>query len=294
MHRKLNIIEDISFDELVSKYSKEYIPNSIIQPLLKSVFPSSEIVHSYSDCHKVIKLKIDELLIAPIKNWEYNRSPDLLRCPIIAKYIYSSQKPLDCMLYMSFNNNKKCFDIIDGIHRYTALSIIKKENSKPIDLITPGDFGSNYDARWLYESYIFLNIRFNSSDGELLDLFKSLNKSCPVADIYIRDTTKEKREIIENIANQWQIKYKAHFTNSLNPNRPNTNRNLFIELLEKMYDKYEICDENKDLLEYNLNNLNTKISFLTHKNVSTTIMKKCTETGCWLFIYPNEKLYRLI
>jgi hypothetical protein len=281
-----NIFRNDKFDCLNS----DYIPIRIIDDLIMSSYPSSIIVHSYNFCHKIVKVKIIDLLNAPVKNWEYNRKPDPLRCPEIAKYIYSTKKTVDCMLYMSFNNKEKCFDMIDGIHRYTALKIIQLENSKPNDFLTPGDFGNDNNANWLYDAHIFLNIRFNPTQGELFDLFKSLNKSCPVADIYIRDFAKEKREIIENIVNNWQIKYKTHFTLNNKPNRPNINRNTFIELVEKLYDKHSINDENKDLLENILQELNQKISSRVHKNISQQIINKCISSGCWIFLYPNDKL----
>ena len=118
--------------------------------------PTSEIIHSYSDRHMIIKIKISDLLESPISNWKYNRPPDQIRCADIAKYIYLSKKPLDTMLYVSFNNINQSFDVIDGIHRYTSLKILKENNSKSLDLITGGDYGNNNDAEWLYNSYIIL------------------------------------------------------------------------------------------------------------------------------------------
>ena len=88
--------------------------------------PSSEIIHSYSERHMLIKIKVSDLLNAPITNWKYNRPPDLIRCADMAKYIYISRKPLDTMLYLSFNNTTQSFDIFDGIHRYTSLKILKE------------------------------------------------------------------------------------------------------------------------------------------------------------------------
>jgi hypothetical protein len=71
---------------------------------------------------------IKDLLVDPVKNWEYNRPPDMARCPDIARYIYNSRKPVDTMVYLSFTNIKEVFEVIDGIHRLTALKIIKEEN----------------------------------------------------------------------------------------------------------------------------------------------------------------------
>jgi hypothetical protein len=117
---------------------------------------------------------INDLLVSSVKNWEYNRPPDMARCPDIARYIYNSKKPIDTMLYLSFNNIKEVFEVLDGIHRITALKIIKEENSKPLDLLDQHDFGSGNDATWLYNQYILVNIRFNATLGELIEVFKNL------------------------------------------------------------------------------------------------------------------------
>jgi hypothetical protein len=272
----------------------EYIPLNIIENLIKYSFQSSEILHSYSSYHKIVKIQISDLLTAKISNWKYNRPPDLIRCLDIARYIYLSKNVIDTMLYVSFNNKNQSFEIIDGIHRYTSLKIIQRENSKQLDLLTPSEFGNNNDAKWLYDSYIILNIRINTTEGELIELFKSLNKSNPIPDLYIRDVNKDKREIIEAVSNNWQIKYKSHFSSNNKPNKPNINRDRFIDLLEKIYDKYNISNENKQLLDELLQRTNTNILYNIPKKLSTPIKEKCIATGLWLFIYSPDELIKMI
>jgi uncharacterized membrane-anchored protein YhcB (DUF1043 family) len=85
---------------------------------------------------------------------------------------------------------------------------------------------------------MLVNIRFNATQGDLIETFKNLNKSQVVPDLYIKDHSKEKREIIDAIANDWYVRYKRHFSSSSNPIIGNTNRNKFVELLDKIYDKY--------------------------------------------------------
>jgi len=286
-----------SFIELLKPYrNQEYIPINIINPFILSAFSSSEVLHEYSANHKIIKIKIEDLLSAPIMNWQYNRPPDLIRCNDIARYIYKSKTSIDTMLYLSFNNKTQAFDIIDGIHRYTSLKIIKEHNSKPLDLITPSDFGNNNDAKWLFDTYIIINLRINALDGELIELFKNLNKSNPIPDLYIRDVNKEKKEIIEKIAKDWQNKYSSHFSCKSKPYKPNINRDRFIDLLEMIYDKYEINEEKRALLENILERTNTNISYNVPRKITKTksINEKCVETGCWLFIYTVDELVKMM
>lgn len=288
------LIED-PFNGILDPYCKsEFISDYIIQSLLSIVMPSTEIIHYYSERHIIIKVKVSDLLDAPMSNWKYNRPPDLIRCEDIAKFIYISKKPLDTMLYLSFNNCNRSFDIIDGIHRYTSLKILKQKNTQSLNLIDPGDYGNNGDAIWLYQSYVMLNIRFNAIESELIELFKNLNKSSPISELYIRDFVKEKREIIENVANNWQIKYKSHFSSTNKPNKPNTNRDRFIDLLQEVYMKYNIGEDNKYLLEQVLDRANWEISMNIPHKLTESIIEKCRTTGCWLFVYPNDKLIKKI
>lgn len=274
--------------------SSEFIPSTIIPIIMKHYFNSSELILSYSDNHALYKIMIRDLLVDSIKNWEYNRPPDMARCPDIARYIYNSRKPIDTMVYLSFNNLKQIFEVLDGIHRITALKIIKEENSKPLELLCQCDFGSGNDAAWLFNQYIIVNVRFNATKGELIEAFENLNKSQSVPELYIRDPKKEKRDIIENIANEWFVRYKKHFSSSANPIIGNTNRNKFVELLDKLYEKYKIDETNSDKLRKLLDDANLNISTNIPSKASIDIRVKCKETGCYLFLYKNDKLEDII
>jgi hypothetical protein len=291
---KLIIEDDDEDQKLLELYkNSDFIPNNIIKKVLSTLMPTSEIIHTYSERHFILKIKVNDLLNASITNWKYNRPPDMLRCSDISKYIYLSKSPLDTMMYLNFNNKTKSFDVIDGIHRYTSLKIIKEKNSC-LDFITPSDYGNNNDAIWLYNSCVILNIRFNSTEGELIELFKTLNKSTPIPELYIKDLVKEKRDIIENVANNWQVKYRPHFSSNNKPNKPNVNRDRFIDLLEQIYNKYNINENNKYLLEEVLERANWNISNNIPKKLSQNIIDKCQSTGCWLFIYSDDKILKIV
>jgi hypothetical protein len=171
-------INTSNLPELLYPYkNSEFLPVHIIDKMIRTTFQTSEILHEYTDSHKIIKIKVSDLISAPITNWQYNRPPDKTRCHDIARYIYKTKRAIDTMLYLSFNNKNQTFDIIDGVHRFTSIKIIKENNSKSLDFLTSSDFGNNNDAGWLYDSYIIINLRINASDGELIELFKSLNKN---------------------------------------------------------------------------------------------------------------------
>lgn len=292
----LEIIENkfTDFPFLKPYLGSEYIPNQLIPLIMKNHFPSSSLIHAFDENHGLYKIQIKDLFKNNIKNWEYNRPPDLARCPDIARYIYNSKKTIDNLIFLTYNNVKQQFEVFDGIHRITALNIIKEENSKPINLECPGEFGSDNDASWLYEKELIFNIRFNATLGELVEIFKNLNKSQAVPDLYIRDHAKEKRQIIDTIANEWFVKYKNHFSASQDPITGNTNRNKFVMLLDKIYDKHNIDETCTNKLRRLLEEANLKIMGKIPSKVSINVRLKCKESGCYLFIYKNDKLEEFI
>ena len=295
----LEIVEEQRNDDLYTitrrpYISSEYIPSGLIPTIMNHHFPSAELVVSYNEKHAIYKIKICDILTEHVKNWENNRPPDMARCPDIARYIYNSRKPVDTMLTLSFNNKKEVFEVLDGIHRLTALKIIKNENSKPLDLMNGAEFGSGNDASWLFNQHLIVNIRFNATRAELIETFESLNKSQAVPEIYIRDELREKRDIVNTIVNEWCVKYKRHFSSADKPNTGYTNRNKFVNLLDKLYDKYNIKDSSSDELRKILENVNVKIQNNIPSKATINQRVACKETGCYLFLYKNEKLEEII
>uniref|UniRef100_A0A6C0KVD3 ParB/Sulfiredoxin domain-containing protein n=1 Tax=viral metagenome TaxID=1070528 RepID=A0A6C0KVD3_9ZZZZ len=293
--RKLRIAhveeKEKSLASLLESYrEQEYLPNYVFSDLLHVSFPNATITHSYSGQHHMIKMPIRDLLQAPISNWQYNRPADRARSEDIAHFIVSSKKPVDTLIYVSFNNKKQSYDVVDGIHRYTALKIVE-ERSKHMDLISD-EFGE--DMTWLFNSVIFINVRLNSPEEELIGLFKSLNKSNPIPELYVRDLVKDKRECIEMLTIKWQNQYKAHFSTTNKPQRPNINRDRFMDLLDAVYDKYHVTEETKDKLEQKIVQANLNISQNVPKKLPTSIQDKCKMTGCWLFVYTCDELVKMV
>ena len=286
---------DMSLEQIIRFYKTgEYIPTHAITSIVKTSFPHCKVIHRYSDHHVVIKVTVSEFLSAPIVNWKFNRPHDPVRCHHIAMDIYNSKKIVETMFYLSFNNESTMFDVVDGIHRFTALKLIQKQNSSNLDLLhneSNSPFGHGGDAKWLYDSHLLINIRFNCKEGELIDFFQSLNKCNPISEIYIRDVSREKKDVIESIVNDWQIKYKTHFSSVSKPNRPNVNRDRFMDLLSELYDRFHT----KDILEEKLEKMNAEILFHhSLKKLPQKTREKCSETNCWLFIYTCEELAKMI
>ena len=273
--------------------NSDFIPEQIIQKIISETLPSSVIVHSYSNIHFIIKCKVIDIFKLNMCNWKYNRPPDMTRCNDIATYIYNRKTIMDSMVYLWFNHKRKIYEIYDGAHRITALNIIKNNNILFTNSET-NEITINETISWIFDSYIILNVKFNSTDADIIEAFKTLNKSFPVPDIYIRDETTERKKVIEDVAMKWQTKYNSHFVSSLRPYRPNTNRDKFIELLDYIYDKYRISETQRDLgqiLETANYNISMNIPAPSSKlKLTSQIIEKCSSTGCWIFIYTIEEL----
>jgi len=290
----VNLLEEEKKETLLSVLSpfqnRETIPIDVIPSILRASFPSYTVVHAYSAQHQIIKMTIHDLIQGGhITNWEYNRPPDQERCEDIATYIDTSKKPVDTMMYVCLNHKKQKYDMIDGIHRYTALSILF-EQSKHVDLIT-NEYG---DLSQLMNSIVLLNVRMNATEGEKTDLFLSLNKSNPVSELYLRNPVKEKQDCIEEIVKRWQTEYKSHFSSTNKPNRPNTNRDRFMDILSEVYDQLKITQETIGKLGETVRRVNQTISQNIPKKTSAEMQKKCKETGCWLFLYSDDALVNLL
>lgn len=288
-----------NYEILRTKYTGNIIPIDLINYIIEYFFKKSLIVHKYEQNILLVSIPISSLLEAPIVNWCQNREPDLIRIPDIASYIYNKHKPIETILYLSFNNKKQQFDIIDGIHRFSALKYIKEKNSAPLDLINEPEFGSNNDASWLYNSYIVINIRFNADIGELITLRDSLNKTQPMPTVLMDDNTSEtfiRKDIIEKIATEWQVKYTKSFSSSNDDGylKSNglTNRTKFSTLLGTLYDKYNIDITRINILRQILEEGNKNMQEKVLKTMigSAKARLRCKETGCYLFIYRNDQL----
>ena len=256
----------------------EYISDKTILTILREVFPSHEVSHNYSSTHFVIKSTITDFMSAPIYNWKFNRPPDFTRCTEIAQYYKT--KPMETTFYLTFNPKKECFDILDGIHRYTALKIIHKTSE--VDYISGNIIGPP----------VFLNIRFNATYGELADFFQFLNKANPVPDLYTQENNaNDKRIVIETLAVKWQKNYPEIFSSSAKPNKPNVNRDQFIGVLDAVWDKHNLTQEPKERLEQLVEEAHQRIQQLVPlPKLTNGMMDKCRKTGCWLFAMRLDEL----
>jgi hypothetical protein len=297
---------NIPLETILEKYKDSiFVPNNIINEIIHHYFPSYNLLHKYSANHLVIKVNILDFLKAPIENCSFNRPADMARCRDIAHYTCNNKdKPLDTMFYICYNNLYKTLSVIDGIHRYTALKILQDDINKPLDLLTGEDSefnininnstSINVENEWFNMKDIIINIRFNYTEEQQMEIFRTINKSQPVPYLYIRNTSDEKKNFIEDISNEWQLKYANHFSGSSNPNVGNTNKNKFVDLLDKIYIKYKINETKHQEFKNLLEETNIKISRNIPKKIPEKTRERCLKSGCYLFLYKNDILEEMI
>lgn len=258
-----------------------------------TTFPGMEVIHTYCENHVLVKCTIKSLLDHQhkIHNWKFNRPPDHIRTKEIAKYTFTKRPCLDWLFY-AICDDDDCIYVIDGIHRFTAFKLIHTENSKPVDLLTPHDFAG--DLTWFYQQHVMISLRSNVSEGEAVDLFRQINMSNPVPDLYIQNPDHEKRCLVEEVAKTWSDRFRTHFSATPRPNVPNVNRDRFIELLNYLCDKYGINKStNPQKLEELLYEMNHRIRQNLPKRISQKSLDKCLQTGCFLFLVKQDVLQEM-
>jgi len=65
-------------------------------------------------------------------------------------------------------------------------------------------------------------------------------------------------------------------------------------LLDRLYEKHKIDESNCDYFRKILDDANRNISTNIPLKASLDIRVKCKESGCYLFLYKNDKLEELI
>jgi len=293
-----------------------YIATSNIDMVFSHHFPNSVVIHNINEDIKLCSIKIRDLLNANVKNWEFNRQPDQVRVPEIARYIYNSRKHINTHFYLSYNNKNDRFDIIDGSHRHWALKMLQSlsvANGEILDnRLRNNDetlttwFNPQENIEWLLNNDTIVQINFKSSDNDLRLLRDDINNSQPMP-IELRNISQdiEKNGIINRIADEYINKYKQCFaSNSVRDdymkNNRKTNRDKFVVLLSRLYDKYNIDINRVGILQQRLEIANDIIRCELQENRlrrrcnKEDIKNKCRETGCYLFLYRDEELFNLI
>lgn len=158
---------------------------------------------------------INSVVLNYIKQWRFNRPPDMNRVEEIKKSIQNDTYVQGIIYIAEINNEFVCYD---GNHRREALKTFT------------GD--------------ILVNVLFNTTDKIIEERFKIINSSNPVPELYLDDpnTTNDIKLSIVNCVQRLCKNFKEFSSVSSRCKRPNFNRDTLTDYL------YSICKNNNLLL----------------------------------------------
>jgi hypothetical protein len=270
------------------------------------MIPNSQVVIRYSEKHSLVVTNVQTLLSLNIVNWKRNRPAEIQRCEEIAADILLRKPVLDSMFYFHSVTEKtglSKFECLDGIHRYTALTLLHKECIKPLDLLHSDDTSNVKESMdWLYKRTVLLNIRVGYTDEELTEIFRNINNCVPVPITYLEEFDERKRKCVETVAAHLQMLYRSHFVVEKNaqhkPNRPNTTRTRVVNMITELYDSLKNEDiedtEILHIIQRWIENANLYIQNHLIIGISPSILEKCRKTGCYLFLYKPCEILKII
>lgn len=251
---------------------------------MDSILKNHTILHEYSRNEILMKVKVEDLLTFKVVNWEHNRPPDETRCNEIKEHFIKSNTIINTPFHFHLNK-KNQLECLDGIHRYTALELVE-------------------DKSFVNDKFIIAFIYLNKTYGELIDIFMNINKSINVPDLYkSSDYVKEDKQMIEETVKTIQMLYPTHFSSSRDYRVPQMNRDVFIEILTEVMNKYNM--KSKELLLDFLNRCNDYIRIymespdvqnkkLPKNHISEKQLEKCKMSGCYLFLFKRNILEFII
>lgn len=247
-----------------------------------------KVVITHTDKHQTYKIKMKKFMKLNMVRWQFNRPANMERANEIGESLFGKRQPIFFIFQCIYNIDENLFEIIDGIHRYFALKRIN-------NMLEDNEAGS-----WFYNSILLVEIKYNYSKGEYIDWFETINKCTPVSEIYT-SSQNEKKEVVEEVVNIYYSKYNSHFKGT-NPNIPNTSREKFTDVVLYICDNFHISSENKKCILKVLEDINNQIQQIVLNNnpkrfnpkITEKSLKKCNDTGLYLFLSKPEKLLSLI
>jgi hypothetical protein len=195
----------------------------------------------------------------PIKIWKYNRPPDKDRVAEIHQFMKESNR-MDGIIYLAcIDHNLFCYE---SNHRREAL--------QNIDEI----------------SDILVDILWDANDEIVKSEFTRLNKCVSVPELYFaEEDTLQTFDKVRECVEQFCTNFKSHKVSTNKPQRPNFNRDMVTD------EFYRVMKENRisvDELADRITRLNREMATRDKSKLSEKIIKKCEESGLWLFAWSSK------
>lgn len=203
-------------------------------------------------------INIESLMKFNIYNWKFNRPINQSRIPPIVEYI-EKHKCIEGIIYLAkHNDNYYCYD---GIHRYTGIKQIVKEQVEYIDIL-----GGSCD---ILQINVVIDI-MPYDEAKIHERFININSSLPVPSIYTDSERKLDRiHITEKLYEYIHLNYSCFIKASRKTNIPNINSSQFAEKFNKILDT--MCNYN---IEYWKQSLHTFNDFIKSREIKVKLSRR--------------------
>ena len=192
-----------------------------------------------------------------VKQWKYNRPPDMSRIPEIHEWMKQFRR-MDGVLNLAYIQGEGlvCFE---SNHRRLALE----------GLDIP----------------VFVDIVWDATHETVRQEFMRINKAVSVPDLYVAETPATLRVELEDAVTEFRKKYASMESTSGRPQRPNYNRDKLTDEFTRLQKELvvpvsELMSRLYALNEYYAGNDKSK---LTEK-----MRQKCEASGLWLFAWSSS------
>lgn len=208
--------------------------------------------------HYIYLVPFEVFVQLPITLWKYNRPPDEKRVLDIEAEMRQSQRMDGCLYLASVNNELVCYE---GNHRREALKHL--HSCQPI----------------------LVDMLWNVDDDLLKREFARLNKAVSVPELYINPNLISIKSEIQDIVKELCTTYPSHLSTKQRCQRPNFNRDNLTDQIIRIIKEASI---DMDTFKSKLQELNEKNKNDDHAKHNPQMVKKCVESGLWLFIHSTH------
>jgi hypothetical protein len=193
-----------------------------------------------------------------IKMWKYNRPVDEERVKDIRDWIAESKR-VDGVIYLACVDNEiVCYE---SNHRRLAIAGLEGIHN------------------------ILVDILWDATDEDVKAEFVRLNKAVSVPELYVAAVPTVSETELRPVVEEFCERFKSHRSGKDKCQRPNFIRDNLMDQF------YRLCGElqvgPRELLE-RIARFNATLANKDKSKLSATIVKKCTESGLWIFAWSTQ------
>ncbi len=191
----------------------------------------------------------------PIKRWKHNRPPDEARVSEIREWIQTSKR-VDGIIYLACVDNEiVCYE---SNHRREALKGIEGLHNILVDMM------------------------WDATDESVKAEFFRLNKAISVPELFVTEQQEVRVDELIQIVEGFCQNYAGLKSNSRHPQRPNFNRDNF---MEDLYHSMRESGKSADQVMNRLHQYNNHLAMRDRSKLSKTVVEKCERSGMWIFAW---------